>query len=127
MAFEGNLQAIPGLSASADLSAKQFRFMKMSGDATVTVTAAITDKLMGVLQDTPTSGQPANVAAFGASKLLLGGTVVAGDLVGTDNAGKGVAIVAGTDTTQYVGGRCLVGGVSGDIGVIEIAIGGRAT
>lgn len=126
MAFEGNLQALPGLSASADLSAKQFRFVKMSGDATVDVCAAITDKLVGVLQDAPTSGVMANVVGFGVSKVVAGGTVTAGDVVGTDNQGRAVTIAPGSDTTQYIGGRAITGGASGEIISIFVTPGGRA-
>jgi hypothetical protein len=126
MAFEGNLQALPGLSASADLSAKQFRFVKASGNATVDVCAAITDKLIGVLQDNPTSGQPANVVGFGVSKVVAGGNVTAGDVVGTDNQGRAVTIVPGSDTTQYIGGRAITGGAIGEDISISVTPGGRA-
>jgi hypothetical protein len=126
MAIEGILQSLPGVSASADLSAKQFYIVKMSGDKTVTFCAGVTDKCIGVLQDAPTSGQPANVAIGGLSKVLAGGTVAYGDLVGTDGNGKAVAIVAGTDTTQYVLGRCVLGGASGEYISVLLTPGGRA-
>lgn len=126
MAIEGILQSLPGASASADLSAKQFHIVKMTGDKTVTFCAAVTDLCMGVLQDAPTSGQPANVAIGGLSKVLAGGTITAGQLVGTDNAGKAVAIVAGTDTTQYILGRAITGGASGEYISVLVTPGGRA-
>jgi hypothetical protein len=127
MATEGVLTSIPGLKASADLSAKQYRFVKMSGNSQVDVCAAITDKVVGVLQDNPVSGLPANVADEGRSKVLLGGTVAYGDMVGTDNQGRAVTIVAGTDTTQYVCGRCVFGGAVGEIGSIQVNLSGRAS
>ena len=37
MAYEGAQICIPGLKASADLSAKQYYFVKLSGAGTVTV------------------------------------------------------------------------------------------
>lgn len=126
MAIEGALSALVGIKASADLSAKQFRAVKMSGNLTVDVASAITDKIIGVLQDAPASGASANVAFDGVSKMLLGGTVAAGDVVGTDNQGRAVTIVAGTDTTQYVLGRCVFGGAVGEIGSILVQPGGRA-
>lgn len=126
MAIEGALSALPGVKASADLSAKQFRAVKMSGNLTVDVCAAITDKVVGVLQDAPASGASANVAFDGVSKMLLGGTVAAGDVVGTDNQGRAVTIVSGTDTTQYILGRCVSGGAVSEIGSILVQPGGRA-
>lgn len=126
MATEGALQYIPGLKASADLSAKQFRFMKVSGVGTVTVLAAITDKILGVLQNDPVSGLPASVANTGKSKVVAGGTVTAGDVVGSDNAGRAVTIVPGTDTTQYVGGIATSSGAVGETIEIALMIGGRA-
>lgn len=125
MAFEGALQAIPGISASADLSAKQFLVMKISGDATVTVCAATTDKPCGVLQDAPVSGAPANVACAGVTKAVAGGTVAAGDTVGTDTGGKVVAYVEGTDTTKYRLGRALTGGAVNEVISVLLELGGR--
>jgi hypothetical protein len=126
MAIEGILQSLPGVSASASLTAKQFHAVKMTGDKTVTFCAAITDLCIGVLQDAPASGEPANVVVFGLSKMVAGGTITAGQLVGTDNAGKAVAIVAGTDTTQYILGRCVIGGGSGEVISVFVNPGGRA-
>ncbi len=126
MAFEGALQCIPGLKASADLSAKQYYGMKMSGDGTCTVCAAITDKVVGVLQNAPTSGSAASVADRGVTKMLAGGTIAAGDIVGVTNAGKAVTIVPGTDTTQYVLGQAVTGGADGEYISVDLKPGGRA-
>lgn len=120
MATEGALQFIPGVKASADLSAKQFLAMKMSGNGTVTVCAAATDKPVGVLQDNPVSGLPAAVAFSGKTKVVAGGTVTAGDEVGTDANGKAVTYVAGTDTTKYRMGIAVTGGALNE--VIEVLL-----
>lgn len=127
MAIEGALQSIVGIKASADLSAKQFRCVKYSGVGTVTVVAAITDKVCGILQDTPVSGQAANVAQAGLTKALAGGTVTAGDTVGTDNAGRVVTIVPGTDTTQYVVGKAQTSGAINEVISVLLALSGRAS
>lgn len=126
MATEGALQLIPGVKASADLSSKQFLGMKVSGVGTVTVCAAITDKVVGVLQDAPASGAPAAVAHGGKTKMIAGGVVTAGDLVGVTSAGKAVTIVAGTDTTQYILGRALTtSATDGDYIEVLLFPGGR--
>jgi hypothetical protein len=125
MAFEGALQALVGVSASADLSAKQFLVMKISGVATVTVCAGVTDKPCGILQDAPASGSPANVAFSGVSKAVAGGTVTAGDTVGTDANGKVVTYVEGTDTTKYRVGRALTSGAANEVISVQLMLGGR--
>jgi hypothetical protein len=125
MALEGNVQTYPGLKASADLSAKQFRCMKLSGAGTFTVCAAVTDKVIGILQDTPTSGQPGSVAFAGLTKVKAGGTIAAGDTVGTDGNGAIVAYVEGTDTTKYRVGIARSAGASGDFVDVLLQLTGR--
>ena len=116
MAINGNLQLIPGLVAGADQTNNQFCFMKMgSADFTVVITAAATDAPIGVLQDTPLSGDSAGVAFSGITKIVLGGTVTRGDRVGTDANGHAVKYTEGTDTTSYISGIMLESGSSGDI------------
>ena len=61
MAYDDPGVDIGTFTASADLSAKQFYIVKMSGDNTVTVCAAVTDVPIGVLQNKPASGEQAVV------------------------------------------------------------------
>lgn len=109
MAIEGGATAVylAGVSASADLSAKKFYFVKVSGALTVTVCAAATDIPCGVLQNNPTSGQAASVMAIGQSKVSSDAALTAGALIGTSADGQADAKVAGTDTTEYVVGQVL--------------------
>jgi len=95
------------LTASADLSGQQYRFVKLSGAGTVTVCAAATDKPIGVLQNKPLSGQPCTITVIGTTKLLTGAAVSANAIVGTDSAGKAAPYVVGTDTTKYLAGTAL--------------------
>jgi hypothetical protein len=110
MAFEGPQVKIPGLSASADLSTHQYKFVKLSGNKTVTVCAATTDKPIGVLQNKPASTQAAEVCCSGVTKLIAGASISAGNSIGTDGAGKGAAYTA-ADTTKHIVGQ-VVDGVS---------------
>jgi hypothetical protein len=103
------------VTAAADLSAKQFFFVKLTGDFSVNLAAAATDAPYGVLQDKPTSGQAADVMTRGITKLVAGGTIAAGDRIGTDAAGKAVKKTEGTDTTNYVVGVALQAAVANDI------------
>jgi hypothetical protein len=79
--------------ASADLSAKQFHFVKLgTADQTVSAIAAVTDKPIGILMNAPLSGEAAEVAMIGGgAKLKAGGVIAVGDRVGASSAGKGLA------------------------------------
>lgn len=114
--------------ANADLSAKQFSFVKFTADNTVDVCSAVTDKPCGVLQNKPTAGQAADVMVIGVSKVLAGGTIAAGDAVGTDATGKAIKETPGTDTTHFTAGQAEVAAASGDTmaALIDCASIGRA-
>jgi len=113
MATQQSLTCIT-LEAGADLSSAQYKMVKLSAGKAV-LCAAATDVPVGVLQNKPASGEAATVCISGASKVLAGGTIASGDLVGTDASGTADTKIAGTDTTEYVVGRALVGGASGEI------------
>ena len=104
-------------TAENDLSTKQYYFVELSGAAQVDVCDAATDTVYGVLQDDPAAGDPCAVAVLGITKVIAGGTVAAGDRVGTTNAGKAVAKTAADDK---VSGICRVGGDDGEL--IEILL-----
>jgi hypothetical protein len=109
MAYVGPELKLTGLTASADLSAKQFYFVKISGDNTVTVCAAATDKPIGVLQNAPTSGQEAEVTCIGQTKVSADAGLTAGALIGTSGDGQADPKTPGTDTTEYVVGAVISG------------------
>ncbi len=112
MAYEGFQLCIPGLVAGADLSAAsvQFKFVKLNADHQVILCSGTTDIPIGVLQaPTPTSatGQAVTVCAFGLTKVQVGESMVAGDLLATNGSGLGVDAEAGTDTTIYIVGQVI--------------------
>ena len=113
-AYEGQQSTFGELTASADLSAKQYYFVKLSSATQVTVCAAITDVPIGVLQNNPTSGQAAIVTTHGLSKMSADGTIAAGNILGTSADGQADAIVAGTDTTVYVCGQAIGAASAGE-------------
>lgn len=75
-------------NASADLSADQYLFVKVSGVDTVTVCSATTDLACGVLTNKPTSGQAASIAILGTTKVIAAGAITAGQKVAPTAAGK---------------------------------------
>jgi hypothetical protein len=122
MAYE-----IPGFkdgtrTAGADLSALQFQFVKLGTANTVVAITANTDKPYGILQNTPTSGQAAEVMQNGHSKLVMAASTVEGALIGSGATGKGTAYVAGTDTTKYIVGECVAAaGAANGIGTVSFS------
>lgn len=118
MAVEGSQPLKIGtLTASADLSSKQYYFVKISGSGTVTVCSGATDRPIGVLQNKPTSGQPAEIVVVGHTKISCDAALTAGNAIGTSADGQADAKTAGTDTTEYIVGIALrTTGAAGEIG-----------
>jgi hypothetical protein len=96
-------QNIPGLTASADLSAKQYHFVEVSGVRTVASCNATTDVALGVLQNDPISGGAATVAVGGTSKVVAGGAITAGARIAPKADGRAQTAVS----TQYARGIAL--------------------
>jgi len=103
---------VPGFKfskeAAADLSAKQFHFVKLDANGRIAAIAAITDRPCGILQNKPSAlGQAAEIMADGISRLVGGANVAKGDMLGTSAVGRAVAIVSGVDVTQYALGTIM--------------------
>lgn len=99
--------------AEADLSAKQFSFVKFGTvDDSVVGCAVAGEKAIGILMNAPALGELAEVAVFGGAKVKLSGTVARGGEVSvTVTAGTGKAAVA----TEYVSAIAMASGVAGDV------------
>ena len=113
MAYAGQ-QICATFAAAADLSAKQYYFVKLSAANTVNVCTAITDIPIGILQNKPESGEAATVCLFGISKVSADGTLAAGNIIGTSADSQADAIAAGSDTTVYTMGQALEAAAAGD-------------
>lgn len=107
MAWEGPQPIkLPAFKAGADLSAKQYYFVKISAANTVIVCAATTDRPIGVLQNKPTSGQTAEVCCIGVTKVSGDADLAVNDAIGTSVDGQAAAYTV-TDTTKYIVGVVL--------------------
>lgn len=83
-----NLGKLISFKAGADLSAKQFYPVKLTGDNTIDV-AGDTDVIIGILQDAGVvAGAAAKVCVNGISKFASNDTLVAGNVImpGTSGA-----------------------------------------
>lgn len=110
MAYENQVQSIT-LVAAADLSAKQYRVVKIDSNGKAAMPDA-DDLGIGILQNNPGSGQPATVGYGGVSKALAGGTIAAGARVTSDANG---ALIAASTAGDAVVGVAITGAASGDI------------
>lgn len=106
----GTAFSVPGhpqapLSAGADLSANQHKFVKPhSTEGQVVAIAAATDRPIGVQLDAPAAaGRPGVFAQFGIYEVIAGAAVAYGAEVQTDSSGRAITAVA----TGYVVGRAL--------------------
>lgn len=123
MAYEINIGYDITVAAAADLSAKQFFFVKADGNL-----AGAGAEALGVLQNDPKSGAAAAIRVMGVSKVVYGGTVAVGDLLSSDASGKAVkytaaSVSAGTPEPlagTHVLGVALIAGVSSDTGSIAL-------
>jgi hypothetical protein len=110
MAVEGPQPVKWSFVAGADLSAKQYYFVKSNGtDNQVIVCAAATDVPIGVLQNAPASGGVAEVCIAGITKVSSDAALTAGNRIGTSADGQAGAKTAGTDTTEYAVGIVIIG------------------
>lgn len=120
MAYEISQAVKITLVAAADLSAKQYYFVKLDSDGKAALCNGATDKPIGILQNAPVSGAEAEVLVAGGSKVVAGGTLDEGNSCGTDANGKAVALAAGTDTTKFIVGQVLSAGVADNIVTVVI-------
>ena len=121
MAYKGSQPFKITLEAGADLSTKQYYFVKLDNNGKAVVCDGATDKPVGVLQNNPTSGQAAEIVVVGLTKVSSDAGLTIGAVIGTSADGQADAKTPGTDTTEYVVGTVLVTtGAAGVIGSVLV-------
>ena len=119
MAFEfSNYSVKLTRVADGDLSASQYRFVKLSTTDKVAVCSAATDIPIGILQNAPTSGQEAEVLIIGGSKLVAGEAMAIGAAVGIVANGRGAT--ANTTDEYTLGTTLSTAATAGDIITVVI-------
>lgn len=126
MAYQHAVFQPAGLKAAADLSAKQFYFVKKNAvNGEVALASVDGEIVMGVLQNDPTAGQGAEVMALGLTKVVADEALTAGDYVGTSVDGQAKIVETtntGADIGDYVVGQVFEGAGAGAIATIMIGI-----
>lgn len=129
MAYEiANSAVKVSFVAGADLSASQYRFVKLDTDGEVIAASATTDRPIGVLQNNPTAGQIAEVTVVGGTKLKAGGSASVGNPVFTSASATAVtATIGSAASTFYVLGTFLEDAAAGQVvsTVVNCANSGR--
>ena len=87
-------------TAASDLSANQFYAVKVTGSRQVNLASSGGEDIYGILQNTPTSGQVADVGISGISKAVAGAAITAGAVVMTDSSGR---LITRTSSNHGVG------------------------
>lgn len=83
-------------TASADLRTRQYCFVYLDAENTVTITGA-GEAPIGILQNTPNIGEDANVMIMGMSLIHMSAAAVVMSRIGSAANGQGIAMVANLD------------------------------
>lgn len=94
------------VEAGADLTGKQYHFLKWDSGKVI-ICAAATDDPAGVLQEAVVAGRMAEMVVIGPTLVSADAAIVAGALIGTSADGQADTKVPGTDITEYVAGRAF--------------------
>jgi hypothetical protein len=90
--------------AGEDLSAKQYHFMKISGNMTVVTCDGLGSLPCGILQNNPILGGAAEILVHGISKVVTSGAIAFGVQIGTDADGHAITVDPdGANDYYYVG------------------------
>ena len=112
-AFEANLQCLPGLVASADLTGKNYLFVKEDSNGRVKVCDTAGEPPLGILQNQPGAlYRAASVGFAGVSKCVAGAAIAKGQYVATGADGKAYPVTKSSTNTSDAGAAsdALVGG-----------------
>lgn len=119
MALEEALKCISA-EAGDDLSADQYKPVKMDADGQVTICDTLGQRMYGVLQDNPdAAGRVGSIAISGITKLVAGDTITAGDQVVCDASALGIVVSA---ADQWTIGIAETDAVVGDIFSVLIGV-----
>lgn len=127
MAYEGNLQIVPGLVAGADLSSDQFKFGKISAGGVVIATVS-GEPVDGVIQDKPTAAnRSVSLGYSGVTKVVAGGIIAAGARIQPNANGLAITALAAAVAATKDGGVGPYDMAAGDTLVVDVDNAGNAT
>ena len=108
------------LQANADLTASQYRAVKITGDYQIGLCNAAGEPAYGILQDKPDVNQVANVRSLGISRAIAGaGGLTAGQKWQTAADGSLIPAASG----DAAGGVVIMGAAAGSVAVVTVGFG----
>jgi hypothetical protein len=118
MAYDFSANSIrTTFTAGADLSTHQFKFVEVdNATGRVTLVNGATDRPIGVLQNTPKSGEAADVLIAGGTKVVAGGTASPGEPLFTAASAVAITLAVGVAASNsYVLGTFVEPAAEGAI------------
>ncbi len=121
-------QEVPGFRpgvfvAGADLSTSQYLAVKLDANGKL-VLAGDGDLAAGILQEEPILDEAAEIDMDGVSKAVFGATVLPGEELMSNAAGK---LIPATGSTKRVVAVALIGGAVDTLGSVKVVgLSGRA-
>lgn len=106
---------VGSVPAGADLSAKQYHFVKLAAGPTIAVVNGTTNRVLGVLANRPLSGDPCEVVVQGVVEVVADGTIAVNDVIYPSADGQ--AMASGTVAV----GIALTAGAAGDLVTVVLA------
>lgn len=120
MAIESS-QTCVTFPAGSDLSSAQYKLVTLNSSGQLALTAAITDKPIGILQNKPSAqGAAGTVCVFGISKFISQGATDEGEILGAGTTDGALDQVA---STVYPVGVCVKAAGDGETGSVMVNIG----
>lgn len=125
MAYQ-EYMTLPGLVATGDLSSKQYYVVKAASTAGAVkvATTPATDPILGILQNDPESGEPAEVAYAGVVLALAENSVTFGSVLTCSSTGR--VKTTTTDGAEVVGYALKASTAAGDLIPVMLARGNHA-
>lgn len=104
--------------AGADLSARQYSFVKFGADNLTVALCELNERSIGILQNAPISGGAAEVALPGGGAYLkIGAAVQLGRMLTSDATGRGTVADA---ANEWCGALAYQAGVLNDVIAVEV-------
>lgn len=125
MALEFDILTLGDRTAAADYSSatNQFRLVTSTANTTFSRVATAGSKVLGVLQDTPASGEPGAIRLYGISKVRVNSTAHAAIAIMNKLRASSVGgAMPSTAVANYIWGRALETLSSNSTGVITAFI-----
>lgn len=107
---QGGNKVDVSLKAAADLRTHQYKFVKLDGNGNVVLCSAAGERVLGILQNKPNTGETASVRIIGVSKIICSAAIATPNRIATDAAGLAKAaarLVQASGNASNVAGDLL--------------------